>query len=178
MRQSARSPNATLPKNGGGATIETITNRVGAALSPDRIRLDLSVANKNQVLEEAARLFTLVEGCEPTLVAASLAAREALGSTGLGHGFAIPHARLKGLRRAVAAFLRPKFAVPFDAPDGKPVSDVLVLLLPEQAAEEHLELLAQAAEMFNERRFRDHLHHQSDAPSLYQALVDWPAIAE
>jgi len=140
--------------------------------------MDLSAVNKTQVLEEAGRLFASFEGCEPSFVAQSLAAREKLGSTGVGQGFAIPHARLKGLRQAVAAFIRLELAVSFDAPDGKPVSEVLILLVPEQATQEHLELLAQAAEMFNDRRFCDHLRDQNDAVGVYQAFVQWPAIAQ
>jgi len=152
-------------------------NRVGAVLSPSRIRMAFSAVNKNQVLEEAGRLFASYEGLESAHIAASLAARESLGSTGLGHGVAIPHARLKGLQQAVAAFIRLKFAVPFDAPDGKPITEVLVLLVPEQATEEHLQMLAQAAEMFNDRQFRDRLRHLTDAVDVYQAFIDWPTIS-
>lgn len=151
-------------------------NRVAAVLAPQRIRLDLSVLSKDQVLEEAGRLFASYEGWEPSAIAARLAAREKLGSTGLGQGVAIPHARLKGLRQAVGAFIRLKFAIFFDAPDGKPVSDLLILLVPEQAAEEHLQMLAEAAQMLNDRRFRDRLHDQSDPAGVYQAFVDWPVI--
>jgi len=140
--------------------------------------MGFTAVNKNQVLDEAGRLLASFEGSEPTSIAASLAARERLGSTGLGSGVAIPHARLQGLREAVAALIRLSFAVEFDAPDGKPVSDVLVVLVPEQATEEHLQLLAQAAEMFSDRQFRDYLHKQTDSLGVYQAFVDWPKIAE
>ncbi len=153
-------------------------NRVAAVLSPERIRLGFSAVNKSQVLDEASRLLASFEGLEPNHITASLTARERLGSTGLGAGVAIPHARLQGLRQAIAAFIRLSFAVAFDSPDGKPVTEVLVLLVPEQATEEHLELLAQAAEMFNDRRFRDQLHKQTDVVDVYQAFVDWPMIAQ
>ena len=149
-------------------------NRVAAVLSPERIRMGLPAVNKSQVLDEAGRLLATIEGLEASQITASLAARECLGSTGLGSGVAIPHARLQGLQQAVAAFIRLDFAVDFEAPDGKPVSDVLVVLVPEQATEEHLQLLAQAAEMFNDRRFRDHLHQQADAQGVYQTFANWP----
>ena len=139
--------------------------------------MGLAAVNKSQVLDEAGRLLASIEGLEAGHIAASLAARERLGSTGLGSGVAIPHARLQGLRKAVAAFIRLGFAVDFDAPDGKPVSDVLVVLVPELATEEHLQLLAQAAEMFNDRRFRDHLHKQTDAQGVYQTFANWPTVA-
>jgi len=153
-------------------------NRVAAVLSAERIRMGFSAVNKSQVLDEAGRLLAPFENLEPGHITASLMARERLGSTGLGSGVAIPHARLQGLQHAVAAFIRLSFAVDFDAPDGKPVSDVLVLLVPEQATEEHLQILAQAAEMFTDRRFRDQLHKQVNAPGVYQTFADWPMSAE
>lgn len=152
-------------------------NRVAAILSPERIRIDLVVAAKKQVFEEAGRLFASHEVLEPGRVVASLLARESLGSTGLGQGVAIPHARLQGLRQAVAAFIRLSPAISFDAPDGKPVLEMLFLLVPEQATEDHLQTLAEAAQMFNDRRFRDQLRHQDSATGVYQAFVDWPTIA-
>jgi PTS system nitrogen regulatory IIA component len=148
-------------------------NRVGAVLSPGRVRVDVSAVSKQQILEEAGRLFASYEGWEPSHIAARLAAREALGSTGVGYGFAIPHARLKGLRQAVAAFLRLDPAIPFDAPDGKPVSEMLVVLVPEEAKDEHLQMLAEAAEMFNDRDFRARLHEQGDAAGVYRTIADW-----
>ena len=75
----------------------------------------------------------------------SLFAREKLGSTGLGQGIAIPHGRIKGLKDALGAFVRPRQPIPFDAPDGKPVSLVFVLLVPEQATEKHLQILSELA---------------------------------
>src|SRR5208283_3559142 len=104
-------------------------NRVAAILSPERIRVDLTASAKNQVFDDAGRLFGALEAVEPTRVVASLVARENLGSTGLGQGVAIPHARLKGLRQAVAAFIRLSPAISFDEPDGKPVSEVIILLV-------------------------------------------------
>jgi len=148
-------------------------NRVGAALSTERIRVDVSAATKHQVLDEAGKLFSTYEGWDAAHIAACLAAREKVGSTGLGHGVAIPHARLKGLRHAVAAHMRLKMAIDFDAPDGKPVSELLVLLVPEQATEEHLQLLAEAAAMLDDRSFRDRLRHCTDAAGVYRAFVEW-----
>ena len=100
------------------------------------------------------------------MVAASLAAREKLGPAGLGQGVAIPHGRIKGLKVARGAFLRLKQPVPFDAPDGKPVSQVFVLLVPEQATDLHLQLLSELAQMFSDRDFREKLGGASDAAAL------------
>jgi PTS system nitrogen regulatory IIA component len=151
-------------------------NRISAVLSVERVRIALDAGTKGRVFEEAGQLFAGCDGLDASRVAASLAAREQLGSTGLGQGIALPHARVKGLRQALAAFMRLRPPIPFDAPDGKPVSEILVLLVPEQATETHLQLLAEVAEMFGARRFRDHLRSQSDAASVCQAFRDWPSI--
>ena len=88
----------------------------------------------------------------------SLSAREKLGSTGLGQGIAIPHGRIKGLTRSARRLRAPARArSPFDAPDGKPVSQVFVLLVPEHATDLHLQLLSELAQMFCERAFREQL---------------------
>lgn len=152
-------------------------NLIAPLLSPERIRIDLDANTRSRVFEEVGQLFAAHAGLDATRVAESLAVREALGSTGLGQGFALPHARVKGLRQPLAAFIRLSLPIPFDAPDGKPVSELLVLLVPEQATEAHLQLLADAAQMFGDRRFRDHLRKQSDAASVVQAFADWPVIA-
>jgi len=103
----------------------------------------------------------------------SLFAREKLGSTGLGQGIAIPHGRIKGLARALGAFVRPRQPIPFDAPDGKPVGQIFVLLVPEHATEEHLQLLSELAEMFSERPFRDQLAAATDTGSLHNLFATW-----
>lgn len=150
-------------------------SRVGAILSRDRILVDVPGVSRQQVLEKAAELFAAYEGWDPADIATRLAARESLGSTGVGHGFAIPHARLKGLHQAVAAFLRLNLAIPFDAADGRPVSEFLVVLVPEEAREEHLQMLAEAAEMFGDRAFRERLRMQGDAAGVYRTIADWTA---
>jgi mannitol/fructose-specific phosphotransferase system IIA component (Ntr-type) len=87
----------------------------------------------------------------------ALFAREKLGSTGLGQGIAIPHGRIKGLKAPVGAFVRLVNGVQFDAPDGKPVGLIFVLLVPEAANEHHLQLLSELAQMFSDREFREQL---------------------
>jgi len=97
-------------------------NQIAELLPLANIALDLDVASKSRLFEAAGALFAASSGLDATTVSASLAAREKLGSTGLGQGIAIPHGRIKGLKEARGAFLRLKQPVPFDAPDGKPVS--------------------------------------------------------
>ena len=103
----------------------------------------------------------------------SLFAREKLGSTGLGQGVAIPHGRIKGLKDALCAFVRLAQPVPFDAPDGAPVSLVFVLLVPEQATEKHLQILSELAQMFSDRALREAMVGAPDAGALHHLITAW-----
>jgi PTS system nitrogen regulatory IIA component len=152
-------------------------NPVGELLQIDDICLDVDVSSKDQLLEKIAELLARRYRLAAAEVFASLAEREQLGSTGLGHGVAIPHARMKRLSSAAGAFFRTRFPIPFDAPDGRPVSNVLALLVPATATEKHLQLLANAASMFGDRSFRSQLRHCA-RPSEVKALLDeWSDIA-
>src|SRR6266550_1174368 len=113
------------------------------------------------------------QGVARSLVFDSLFARERLGSTGLGQGVAIPHGRIKGLKEAVAAFVRLAQPVPFDAPDGKPVSLVFLLLVPEQATEQHLRVLSELAQMFSDKALREAMSGAPHAGALHQLITAW-----
>ena len=152
-------------------------NQIAELLPLANIALDLDVASKSRLFEAAGALFTASSGLDATTVSASLAAREKLGSTGLGQGIAIPHGRIKGLKEARGAFLRLKQPVPFDAPDGKPVSQVFVLLVPEQATDLHLQLLSELAQMFSEKAFRERLAVATSAADLVNLFREWEAAA-
>jgi PTS system nitrogen regulatory IIA component len=152
-------------------------NLIAPLLTAERIRIDLDASAKGRMFDEIGRAFAAHNGPDATLVAESLASREKLGSTAIGQGVALPHARVKGLHQPLAAYLRLLLPMSFDAPDGKPVSDFLVLLVPEQATEAHLQMLAEAAQMFSDRRFRDRLRNQNDAAGVYSAFAHWPAVA-
>src|SRR5450755_1326464 len=117
-------------------------NLISKLLPLQNVLIDLDVSSKKRVFEHAGLLFENNHNIARSLVFDSLFARERLGSTGLGQGVAIPHGRIKGLREAVAAFVRLATPVPFDAPDGKPVNLMFVLLVPEQATEQHLQILS------------------------------------
>ncbi|HEY1327022.1 MAG TPA: PTS sugar transporter subunit IIA [Casimicrobiaceae bacterium] len=148
-------------------------NQIAALLQADRIVLDLDVANKARLFEAAGRLFERDAGLAPAAVAASLAAREKLGSTGLGQGIAIPHGRIRGLTHAIGGFVRLGHGIDFDAPDAKPVTQVFVLLVPEHATDQHLQLLSELAQMFSERAFRERLAHAADAAALERVFAEW-----
>jgi PTS system nitrogen regulatory IIA component len=148
-------------------------SQIAKLLPEANILLDLEATSKKRLFEQVGQLFEDHAQIARAVVFDSLFAREKLGSTGLGQGIAIPHGRIKGLGHALGAFVRPRQPIPFDAPDGKPVSQVFVLLVPEQATEEHLQLLSELAEMFSERAFRDRLSTAMDPGSLHRLFSSW-----
>lgn len=154
-------------------TASVSRNAIAAILTPADIILDLDVPTKERALEFIARFVGVRHGLLDEEVYASLGEREKIGSTALGCGVAIPHARVKGISRPVAAFVRLKMPIPFDARDGKPVSDMLVLLVPQDATEAHLLLLAQVAEMFCAKSFREGLRACTQAAEIHAAFTQW-----
>ena len=148
-------------------------NRISQLLPLTNVMVGLEASSKKRVFEQAGLLFENNQGIARVKVFDSLFARERLGSTGLGEGIAIPHGRIKGLKDAVAAVLRLTEPVAFDAPDGKPVSLLLILLVPEQATQQHLEILSEVAEMLSDRAMRDRLLSEADPKALHEALASW-----
>ena len=148
-------------------------NLIAKLLPPSNIVLDLDVTSKKRLFEQAGLLFENNQGIARSLVFDSLFARERLGSTGLGQGVAIPHGRIKGLKDAVGAFVRLTTPVAFDAPDGRPVGLAFVLLVPEQATEQHLQILSELAQMFSDRELREGLASGTDAGTLHQSITAW-----
>jgi nitrogen PTS system EIIA component len=148
-------------------------NPVGELLGLDDIQLDVDVPDKARLLQRIAALLARRLGLTDTDVLESLTVREQMGSTGLGHGVAIPHARMPQCDAVAGVFVRTKFAIPFDAPDRKPVSLFLALIVPKQATERHLRLLATAATMFNDRAFRDKLRMGPDPSAVRELLAAW-----
>jgi len=140
-------------------------------LPPDNVLCGLDAGSKTQLFEEAGRLFENNLQLPRKKVIDSLTAREKLGSTGLGYGFAIPHGRLKSLSVATGAFFRLKTPIPFDAPDGQPVSMLFILLVPEQATDLHLQILGELAQMFSNRQLREKLLASNDPAEIYQLLT-------
>ena len=127
-------------------------------LEPGSISVADPASSKKRVLEQAARLLAgTADEPDAEQIFERLLERERLGSTGLAGGVALPHARMPGISESRGAFLQLARAVEFDALDGSPVDLVFALLVPENANEEHLQLLAKLAAMFNEKELRDRL---------------------
>lgn len=148
-------------------------NQITELLPVENIALDVDAATKTRLFEAAAAMFENDTKLARATIVASLSAREKLGSTGLGQGIAIPHGRLKGLAEARGAFVRLSTPIAFDSPDGKPVSQVFVLLVPEHATDRHLQLLSELAQMFSERAFRERLAAARDAKEVHALMAQW-----
>lgn len=124
--------------------------KLSEILSPDCIRFDADATSKKRVLESASQILADADDkLSARQVFDCLIAREKLGSTGLGHGVAIPHGRLPGLDKTIGVFLKLPKSVDFDAPDNEPVDLIFALLVPEKSTEEHLQVLARIASFFN-----------------------------
>ena len=146
---------------------------VAKLLPPANVLPDLAASSKKRLFEQVGLLFENRHGVWRGVVFESLFARERLGSTGLGQGVAIPHGRIKGLKDALGAFVRLSQPVSFDAPDGKPVTLVFALLVPEHATEKHLEILSELAQMFGDRALREALAGAADAETLHKIITAW-----
>ncbi len=148
-------------------------NLIGQILLPENVILDADSASKKRVFERVGMLFENTRQISRSQVFDNLFAREKLGSTGLGHGVAIPHGRIKGLRDAVAAFIKTQAPIPFEAPDGQPVNLIFVLLVPERATDQHLQLLSELAQMFSDKTFREQLQTSDDPVAIHQMFANW-----
>ncbi len=148
-------------------------SQIADLLPASNILVDVDAGSKARLFDAVAALFEARRGLARAAVVESLVAREKLGSTGLGQGIAIPHGRIRGLKEALGAFVRLQSPIAFDAPDGKPVGQIFVLLVPEQATEQHLQLLSELAQMFSERRFREQLANAPDAERLRELFAQW-----
>lgn len=148
-------------------------NRISRLLAPSNVLVNVAVTSKKRLFEQAGLLFENSHGIERGKVFDALLSRERLGSTGLGEGVAIPHGRIKGLEQAVGAVMRLATPVPFEAPDGEPVSLLVFLLVPENATEEHLEILSELAELLSDQQIRESLMHQDNPAQIHRILATW-----
>jgi PTS system nitrogen regulatory IIA component len=135
--------------------------------------LDLDVSSKKRAFEQAGLIFENNYGIARSTVSDNLFARERLGSTGLGHGVAVPHGRIKGLKAPLAAFVRLAEPIPFESPDAQPVKLLIFLLIPDHVTQQHLEILSEIAEMFSDDGFRTGLTNDPDAASVHARIIGW-----
>jgi nitrogen PTS system EIIA component len=161
--------------------MEIDTPQIAGWLQPQEILLDVAVRDRFHALETMAAAIGRKHGLDAAPIARALWRREQAASTALGDGFAIPHAQIEGLARPLTLFMRTTFRIEFDAPDGKPVSDLLAIMVPHDGArEKHLQLLAMVARLFSDRVFRRELDSGPDAVSaagLFRAGIAKAAMA-
>jgi len=113
------------------------------------------------------------EKINPLEIFQLLTEREKLGSTSVGHGVALPHARTSLTETAVGAFLKLDQGIDFDSPDQQPTDLIFALVVPEHYTDEHLKILAYLATLFNEEDFCNVLRNSSDSEDIYKHLVNW-----
>lgn len=145
--------------------------QIGDFLDRSAISLRVSAANKRQALAGIAEIASRNFGVDAGVVLDSLAEREAAGSTGVGHGVAVPHARLEGLSRMRGAFVRLEHPVTFDAVDDQPVDLIFALFAPADAGAEHLRALARVSRLLRQPTLRQQLRQVSAADAIHALLV-------
>ena len=152
-------------------------NLVSRLLPQSHVVLGLDAGSKKRLFEHIGLLFENSRQIPRLRVFDALFDREKLGSTGLGYGVAIPHGRIKTIKEPVCAFVRTAAPIPFEAPDGAPVSLVFAMLVPEHATEAHLELLSELAQMFSDARLRDALASAGAAATAHRLITEWSPYA-
>ena len=148
-------------------------NRLASILPTAQVLVRVEATSKKRAFEEAGLLFEGLHGLSRALITDSLFARERLGSTGLGHGVAIPHGRIKGLKSPMAALFQLEQPIGFDSPDEQPVSLLIFLLVPEAATQKHLEILSEIAELLSDGPLRERIKACQDASELHGLIADW-----
>ena len=148
-------------------------NRLASILPVTQVLVDVDATSKKRAFEEVGLLFESQHGLSRALITDILFARERLGSTGLGHGVAIPHGRIKGLKAPMAAVLRLAQPIGFDAPDEQPVALLIFLLVPEAATQKHLEILSEIAELLSDARLRETIKTSRAADELHALIAGW-----
>lgn len=148
-------------------------NRLASILPASQVLVGIDATSKKRAFEEAGLLFENLHGLSRALITDSLFARERLGSTGLGHGVAIPHGRIKGLKAPMAAVLQLAQPIGFDAPDEQPVVLLIFLLVPEAATQKHLEILSEIAELLSDATLRERIKTATSAEALHSLIDGW-----
>lgn len=143
-------------------------------VSPESVIYDADVTSKKRALELLAETLADQSDSEKTLeIFQLLTDREKLGSTSLGHGIALPHARSAICSNAIGAFIFVKNKIDFDSPDQIPTDLLFALLVPEHYTDEHLKILAELASLFNDEKFCHNLRTANSNKELHQRLTGW-----
>jgi PTS system nitrogen regulatory IIA component len=139
-------------------------------LSPNDVMIDVAASDKQKLLSALARKAASIVDVQPQQVLAELEKREELGSTGVGGGVALPHARFQQVKKPVGLFLRLRKPIAFDAVDEEPVDIVFLLLLPEVSNGEPLGALASIARKLRKPEITTALRQARDGAEIYRVL--------
>ncbi len=143
-------------------------------ISQDSVVCNADVSSKKRALEFLAELLAKESAAIDAFeIFQHLTDREKLGSTSLGHGVAIPHARTSGSDRAIGAFIKLEQGIDFDSPDNKPTDLLFALLVPEHYTDEHLEILSGLASCFSDEALCHNLRSSGTSKELYDRLTGW-----
>ncbi len=145
-------------------------------IGPDQVLIDLRAGNKLAALKELARRAGAGTALTGDAIYAALIARENMGSTGVGQGIAVPHARVEGLKRPFALFARLERPIDFESIDGRPVDLVFLLLTPSEAGSDHLAALACVSRRVRDGAVAQKLREAVDARGLYNQLMASPTL--
>ena len=149
---------------------------ISRLIAPERVICLDQISSKKRLLETLGQLLSQgAINLDPTDIFNKLIERERLGSTGLGHGVALPHGRLGNNSSTVGAFIKLNSPVDFDSTDGKPTDLIFALLVPEAHTEEHLQILASLAGMFSDNDFCNQLRDCETDEALYKLISGWSA---
>jgi PTS system nitrogen regulatory IIA component len=140
-------------------------------LTPQRTFAGVQGGSKKRMLELIGKMVAQHSHLDPDNIYQNLIAREKLGSTGFGNGIAIPHCRLEDCHKPVGALFQLQSKIDFDALDGEPVDLIFVLLVPQEATDQHLQILKMLAEKLDQTRLREALRSAEDADALYQIIT-------
>jgi PTS system nitrogen regulatory IIA component len=144
---------------------------IGELLDRTAISTRVSAANKKKALAVIAEIAARNFGLEPADVLEALSEREAAGSTGVGHGVAVPHARLEGLQRMRGVFVRLEQPIEFESVDDQPVDLLFALFAPKNAGAEHLRALARVSRLLRQSELREQLRKARSADAVHALLV-------
>ncbi|MDQ5911133.1 MAG: nitrogen system component [Pseudomonadota bacterium] len=143
-------------------------------ITRERIVCNIDVTSKKRVIEVTSELLATGQAdLNARTIFDSLFSRERFGSTGLGHGIALPHGRLNQSQQAIGAFIKLRKGVDFGAIDNQPVDLVFGLLVPDHYTDEHLKILQYLAEMFSDRAFCQQLRAADADQMLYERISQW-----
>ncbi|WP_339744212.1 PTS IIA-like nitrogen regulatory protein PtsN [uncultured Maricaulis sp.] len=137
--------------------------------------VDFGASSRKQALQAMSETAANATGLNARTIFEAVLQRERLGSTGVGQGVAIPHARLPGIKEVTGFFMRLRTPIDFESIDGQPTDLIFLLLAPEDASAEHLKALARVSRMLRRDDVRRRLRAAPDAAAIYAVLAGEPA---